>query len=284
MSKEVIVFCRARQTLKEEKDKHREIFEETADAKRVNMDLLKDSMQKNNVQCIALPPDPNGVQQYARLMPTPTRYTTFRTWEDISRLASGFQSRIVQVPEDDVPGEVLRLFLQRATIQGDSQLKLAVKTTVPNKVQPLATPPPEVSRLGKTLNVAIQEYKTCREPIKSLKAASNEAEKNAQITMKDNEPVLLHMDRNGKRRFVNVLKTSQEKHRRSIGIRQIRKIVGESARHAVCDRSNFDVRFIKKLEELTCRELSQNVQIESKLRVQERRTRRPSPDRVILDA
>ena len=176
MTESVIEFCKARQSLRDEEIRSKDVMDETSDAKRVSMDLLTDSMKKNMIDCIVLPPNSDGIQKYARLVCAPTRYATFRSWEDISRFATGFQRHISQLPEDEVPAEVIRLFLERATIKGTKQ-KLVILPKIPNKVNPSLNPPSEVSRLGKTLNNAILEYKSCREPIRTLKTIRNEAEK-----------------------------------------------------------------------------------------------------------
>ena len=285
MSRPVIEFCRARQALRDEQSRHKEALEETADARRVHMDLLRESMAKNTLGCVSLPPDSDGNARYARLVPAPIQYTTFRSWEDVSPIADGYQDCIDQVPEADVPEEVVRLFLLRATRPRDATPRLVILPKVPNRVQPASNPPAEVSRFGRTLHTALQEYHTCREPIKALKAKTTHAEKLARGAMVDDAPVLLQMSRDGKRRLVNVSKRTSRTGPRSIGIRVIRKAVMDAARFAVHDRSNFDNRFRERLQELVSQELEEKQPApKTTLVVRERRVRQApvASDSVVL--
>jgi hypothetical protein len=287
MSRTVIEYCRARQALRDEQGRQKETLEETADARRVHMDLLRESMTKNTLDCVTLPPDADGNARYARLVPAPVQYTTFRSWEDVSPIAGGYQDCIDQVPAADVPGEVVRLFLQRAARPRETAPRLVILPKVPHRVQPASPPPAEVTRLGRTLHTAMQEYKTCREPIKALRAKTLQAEKQARGTMVDDVPVLLQMSRDGRRRLVNVSKRTSNARPRSIGIRVIRKAVTDAARYAVHDRANFDARFKERLQELVTQVLEEKQPApKTTLVVRERRVRHePSAsDAVVLAA
>lgn len=277
--KAVIDFCKARQALRDEEARRKDTLEETADAKRVSMDLLMESMTKHRVECVCLPPTTvEGEIKYARIVPGNVKYSTFRSVDDVARFAHDMYASVKDTPEVDVPREVLRTFLERAKRE-EPMPRLTICPKVPQKVAATlpSQPATEVTRLSSNVASAVQEYRSCREPIKALKSTTREAEKVVQKIVREEEPVLLQMERNGQRRLVNVTKqprkTSASKPR-GIGVRKISSMVQEAARFAVHERQEFDARFVQRLRMLVQQELDDSSTPQTSsctIRVRERR-------------
>ena len=60
MASIVVDFCKARYDLKTTEEEMKDVLTETADAKRVNTDMLLNAMKSNNLECFLLPPGPDG--------------------------------------------------------------------------------------------------------------------------------------------------------------------------------------------------------------------------------
>lgn len=282
MNAPVIEFCRARQALKDEQTRRKDTLEETADSKRITLDRLKQSMVDNALDCVSLPPEENGEPRYARLVAGPPRYATFRTVDDVVRFAPDMAQQLSNTPEVDVPAEALRIFLDRAKREETPDRRLVIVPKIPARVVPASNPPAPVKTASKTLSSAITEYKTCRLPIKALRTATRDAERVVENVVKQDAPVLLQMNKNGKRRLLNVSKETKPPPKRALGIRRVTRIVQESARYAVHDRSNFDVRFSQRIREMVTEEeraLVEASQDRTSIRVRERRV---ASDRVVL--
>lgn len=282
MNGPVIEFCRARQALKDEQTRRKDTLEETADSKRVTLNRLKQTMVDSALDCVSLPPLENGEPRYARLVAGPPRYATFRTADDVVRFIPDMAQHLTNTPEVDVPIEVLRIFLERAKREETPERRLVIVPKVPARVVPASNPPAPVKTASKTLTTAMDEYKSCRLPIKALRTATRDAERIVENVVKQDAPVLLQMNKNGKRRLLNVSKETKPPPRRSLGIRRVTRIVQESARYAVHDRINFDLRFSQRIREMVSEEesaLNQGNHDRTSIRVRERRV---SSDRVVL--
>lgn len=268
-SQAVLDFCRARQLLKDEKDKRKDILDETADAKRVTLDLLKDSMIKHSLLCLPLPAQ-DGETRYARLVAAPNRYPTMRTFADVQRFACNMKQEVVNVATLDVPMVAARVFLDRAKISSEER-RVVIQSKLPKKLLSVtASPPAEPYRLGQSVDAAVKEYKDCRTVVRSLGASVREASKVAEHVIQN--PVTLEMNKDGRRKIIRVSKeTKTVKTKASIGIRQLSSYVKEAAAHAVNDWDNFDQLFAERLRQLV--EQHDPVDARARLKVSERSIR-----------
>lgn len=274
MSTPLVDFCRSRQALRDETTRCKETLEDTADAKRVTVERLRDCMHRHDLRCMPIQSG-TGETMYARLVPVQTRYPRFARFEDVRGHLVDMQETIEDVPRTDVPSHVLRVFLQRAKI-ADDRMRVTFSSTIPRSVQPCTNAPAELRRLTTDVGGALTEYEQCRQTIKSLRSNLRDASKVVENVVMPDHPVSLEMRRGDTRKVLEVsTSTSRPSTKRGIGVRRLSKIVREAARFASHDRTNFDARFMSQAEELFRAEDMECAGTKDKVlvRVRERRAR-----------
>ena len=134
MQEAIVEFCSARERYLSAQRSTKEERAEQADAHRTIGGLLKESMTRHEVPCVAVP-GANGTVSYVRASLCAGRSKRLRCDEDVLALLSDVASHVTDVSAEDLPEAIVRLVRMRARedfarVRGSQSAMLPQKTAV----------------------------------------------------------------------------------------------------------------------------------------------------------
>lgn len=148
-------------------------------AERTLGGMLSESMQRNNVDCLSLPPADDGKLRYVRLVRPARRVCVMRTEEDVLALVNDVSRHVTDVAAEDLPKAVVALVVSRARERGASPPppRIRVCDRPARQSTESAHAPTETRRLSTEFTMAHRERHTSQAPLKRLRSEHRSAEK-----------------------------------------------------------------------------------------------------------
>lgn len=192
----VVAFCEARRVVQAAERASKDERAEQNDATRTLGGLLGESMQRHEVQCVAVP-TPTGEVRYVKVATAARRSCPVKTDEDALSLIEDVASHLRDVPAEGLPNAVIKLVRQRARDRGPPPPPpRATVVTRPLKrhTTDLAGSPNETKRLMEDFVQAHHDRQTTRDTLKPLRERFRAARASLVNTLE--APVTVRMDAN----------------------------------------------------------------------------------------
>lgn len=177
----IVTFCRARESLRREKDRTQAARSENVEARRVLGEMLVESMQEHNVECICVP-GPSG-DAYVRMLPQRARPPPpVHTEAEALALLDGVEDEVKNLPAAAIPDAVARhvTMRMRANARPPAPPRVAVVATpVRANTVRLTTVPLPVRSMTEQFVHKHNDARATRSALKPLRDAERSAEEQA---------------------------------------------------------------------------------------------------------
>ena len=253
MSSSILGYCIAREELKRKKKETQEERAENADASRVMCNMLTESMQKNNMECIEIP----GLEGRIFLKMDIVRPTPLSVPcdEEVEMRMKGVGEETSNIPIPDIPDRVVRFVVEKMRRgKGEREERKRVRIVpkqVEGKTVELTSTPNEVKQLAQQLVQTKESQKKILSDLRPLVKAEREAEKSILGTL--HEPVPVRMQDKDGSINMKVIRCERKGKagRRAIGVRTFSSMCKEAARFTcVWEPSCFEEVLKKRVVEM----------------------------------